>query len=136
MKSCNSTVELPLKLVILSHYEELTVCTPLPPLTLKHPKPKHFRYPIEILTIGDELRKERMDRGLTQHQVSEMLGVNRNVVYEVELNRRTNTIYALNKISLFLKYIPKTLNIDKNTLQGKLIAYRIWTGKTYLQHWW
>ncbi len=32
-----------------------------------------------------------MDRGLTQYQVSEMLGVNRNFVCEIELNRRTNT---------------------------------------------
>ena len=74
-----------------------------------------------------------MDRGLTQHQVSKILKVNRNFVYEVELNRRTNTIYALNKISIFLGYIPKTLSIDENTIQGKLITYRIWKGKTFLQ---
>jgi len=74
-----------------------------------------------------------MDRGLTQHQVSKALEVNRNFVYEVELNRRTNTIYSMHKICTFLGYIPKTLNIDENTLQGKLIAYRIWTGQTYLQ---
>lgn len=74
-----------------------------------------------------------MDRELTQHQVSEMMKVNRNFVYEVELNRRTNTIYSTHKICAFLGYIPKTLNIDENTLQGKLMAYRIWTGQTYLQ---
>ncbi len=39
----------------------------------------------------------------------------------------------MHKVCLFFGYIPKTLNIDENTLQGKLIAYRIWTGKTYLQ---
>lgn len=74
-----------------------------------------------------------MDRGLTQHQISKTLKVNRNFVYEVELNRRTNTIYSMYKVCAFLGYIPKTLNIDENTLQGKLIAYRIRTGKTYLQ---
>jgi len=56
-----------------------------------------------------------MDRGLTQHQVSKALEVNRNFVYEVELNRRTNTIYSMHKICTFLGYIPKTLNTGRKS---------------------
>jgi len=73
----------------------------------------------------------RLDRELTQHQVAKELGVNRNFVYECELNHRTNSIYALFNISKFLGYVPKTLNIDETTLQGKLFAHRIRNGHTY-----
>lgn len=90
-----------------------------------------WRYPREVLTVGDEFRKERMDRGLTQHEVAEMIRVNHNFVYEMELGYHTNTIYALHKVYLFLGYIPKTLGIDETTLQGKLFVHRIRNGYTY-----
>lgn len=52
-------------------------------------------------------------------------------MYEMELVHCTNTIYGLHKVYSFLGYIPKTLNIDETTLQGKLLAYRIKNGLTY-----
>ena len=104
---------------------------PISPVRLQTPKPKHFRYPSGIVTVGDELRSVRIDRGLTQHQVAEMIGVNRNFICEMELGHHTNTIYALHKVFLFLGYIPTTLNIDEKTLKGKLFAYRIKQGYTY-----
>jgi transcriptional regulator with XRE-family HTH domain len=73
----------------------------------------------------------RLDRGLTQQQVSERIGVNRNFVYEMELGHHNHTIYALHKLYLFLGYIPQALKIDETTLQGKFKAYRICTGKTF-----
>ena len=107
--------------------------SPILPLDLTSQRPKHFRYPKEVLTVGDELRKVRIDRGLTQHEVARMIGVNRNFVYEFELNKRAHTIYALHKVFLFLGYIPNTLTIDEGTLRGKLFAHRIINGYTYTQ---
>lgn len=73
----------------------------------------------------------RMDRKLTQHQVAETLNINKNFIYELELNKKKPTIYALHKVYLFLGYIPKNLRVDKTTLQGKLFTHRIINGFTY-----
>jgi transcriptional regulator with XRE-family HTH domain len=64
----------------------------------------------------------RLDRGLTQQQVSEQIGVNRNFISEIELAHHTYTIHVLHKVFLFLGYIPLTLKINETTLQGKLFA--------------
>lgn len=85
------------------------------------------------MTVGDELRAIRLDRGLTQHEVARLMEVNRNFVYEFELSKRTNTIFALQKVYLFIGHIPHALNIDKNTLAGRLFAFRIRNGYTYQQ---
>jgi len=95
-----------------------TVCTPIPPLSLKHPKSKHFRYPTEILTVGDEVRAERINRGLTQHQADELIDTHKGFFNELEMGKRDNTIYVLYKATRFLGYIPKTLQIDETTLGG------------------
>ena len=104
---------------------------PILPLNLTSPKPKHFKYPAYIQTVGEELRKERMDRNLSQHAVAEMMGVNKNMVHEIELGKYGTTIYALHKVYTFLGYVPTTLNIDITALRGKLFAYRIRYGLTY-----
>lgn len=101
------------------------------PLKLTTRVPKHFRYPKEIRTIGDELRAERIIRGLTQHQVAHQMGVNPNFVYEYELNLKKNkTIFALHKIYLFLGFIPKTLQIDESKMRNRMYIHRIKNGNT------
>ena len=102
-------------------------------MQLKLSKPKCLRYPTEITTVGDEFRTVRLDRGLTQHEVGEMLGVNRNFIYELELNQHQLTIYSLHKAYLFLDYIPEVLKIDESTMRGQLFAYRIRHGYTYTE---
>ena len=83
------------------------------------------------MTVGDELKTERLNRRLTQHEVAKMIGVNRNFVYKMELNHHSNTIYALHKVYLFFGFLPKTLKIDETTLRGTLFAHRIRNGLTY-----
>ncbi|MCP4181198.1 MAG: transcriptional regulator [bacterium] len=106
------------------------VLSPKLPLELKSPKPKCSRYPKEVLTAGDELRSVRLDRGFTQHQVAKMIGVNRNFIYEMELGKHTNTIYALHKVYLFLGYIPITLKMPLG-LRKELFEYRIIYGYSF-----
>lgn len=74
---------------------------PISPLKLTTSKPKPQNYPKEILTVGDEFREARLDKGLTQHEVAKQLNVNKNFVYELELGKRKLTIFALHKTYLF-----------------------------------
>jgi len=58
-----------------------TLLSPILPLRLSTKKPKDRKYPKETLTIGDEFRKVRLDRGSTQHEVAKQLNVNKNFIY-------------------------------------------------------
>ncbi len=80
------------------------------------------------MTVGDEVRAERLNRGLTQHQVDELIGTHRGFFNELETGHRNNTIYVLYKATKFLGYIPKTLCIYETTLGGQLYAHRIKNG--------
>ncbi len=60
-----------------------------------------------------------------------MIEVNRNFVYEMELNHHTNTIFALHKAYLFLGYIPTTLKVDISDVRGKLFEHRIKNGFSF-----
>lgn len=58
-------------------------------------------------------------------------------MHELELNEKL-IIFASHKTFLFLGYILKNSHITENTLQGKLLAYRIkncltysWLGKEF-----
>jgi len=51
--------------------------SPILPLKLSAKKPKDRKYPKEVLTVGDEIRKARLDRNLTQKKVSKQLKVNK-----------------------------------------------------------
>jgi len=119
------------KSTMLTNDKSHTLLPPILPLSLSTKKPKDRKYPKEILTVGDEFKKARLDRKLTQLQIAEELNVNKNFVYELELNKRTLTIFALHKAYIFLGYIPKTLKIDENILQGKLFTFRIQKNLTY-----
>jgi hypothetical protein len=43
-------------------------------LSLRAKKPRDFRYPSEIRTLGDQLRARRLDLRLRQKEVAKMLG--------------------------------------------------------------
>src|SRR5512135_1805481 len=50
-------------------------------------KPEKSAYPKERKTLGDHLRKRRLDLGLLQREVAERLGVSEGSVWEWERNR-------------------------------------------------
>jgi DNA-binding XRE family transcriptional regulator len=50
-------------------------------------KPKDFRYPSRIKTLGDRLRARRLDLGLEQKRVARLLGVSEDTVCYWENNR-------------------------------------------------
>jgi DNA-binding transcriptional regulator YiaG len=70
-------------------------------------RPKNLAYPKEIVTLGDHLRKIRLDRQLIQNQVSISIGVTEDTITNWELNRNTPRKRYHSKIFKFLDYVPQ-----------------------------
>jgi len=62
-------------------------------------------YPQVLTTIGDHLRKRRLDLGLLQREVAERLGVDKTTITNWELNRTTPALRFLPPI-IALASIP------------------------------
>jgi hypothetical protein len=102
-----------------------------PPFSLNTPKPNHSLYPKEVLTVGDEVRTARLDRGLSQQEVCSMMSVSKGFVFEMEDRKDNNyTIFALHKAYIFLEKTPETLKLNECTLRGKLSIHRVKNGFT------
>lgn len=67
-------------------------------ITLTTPKPKPNGYPEKEKTIGDKIRKARMDRKLTQGELAKMLGVEVTTLRLWELNKCSPSTPSLQKI--------------------------------------
>jgi transcriptional regulator with XRE-family HTH domain len=58
------------------------------------------------VTIGDHIRKKRLDLNLFQKDVAKLLGVKECTITNWEKNHSQPTIHYLHKIIQFLGYIP------------------------------
>ncbi|MBU1700199.1 MAG: transcriptional regulator [Candidatus Eisenbacteria bacterium] len=76
-------------------------------LTLRTPKPLDRAYPTELQTIGDHVRKRRLDLGLTQQEVALMMGVNKTTIFNWEAGRVAPDLHALPEVLKFLGYDPR-----------------------------
>lgn len=78
-------------------------------LTVKRPLPD--KYPIEPKTIGEHIRKRRMDLKMTQKELSRKLGVTEDTItyWEVERSQPQKKFYS--SIISFLKYVPKNFKV-------------------------
>ncbi|MCB9284588.1 MAG: helix-turn-helix transcriptional regulator [Lewinellaceae bacterium] len=59
-------------------------------------------YPVELNTLGDHLRKTRLDRGLSQPDVAKILHVTPDTVTGWELNRHKPSVKSARAITEFL----------------------------------
>lgn len=73
---------------------------------LKALKPKPKAYPNEINTIGDHIRKKRLDLGLLQEHVATQIGVTEITICNWETNRYEAETRHLPQIIRFLGYTP------------------------------
>ena len=62
-------------------------------------------YPVNPITVGDHIRKSRMDRGLLQREVAEIIGVTESSVWNWEHGTEPELHYNP-RIIKFLGYIP------------------------------
>src|SRR5262249_26183545 len=69
---------------------------------LKGLKPKPYGYPNELNTLGDEIRKVRLERGLLQRDVARVIGVSVQSVVGWETNRRQPAVVHIPGIVRFL----------------------------------
>ncbi|MEX0813147.1 MAG: helix-turn-helix transcriptional regulator [Chitinophagales bacterium] len=104
------------------------VAYPILKKTLKALKPKPVAYPTKITTIGDHIRKKRLDLGLYQKDVAQFIGVTTDTITFWEKGRSKPTIKQMPKIITFLGYNPCIK--EAKTIGEKLYQYRIENGVT------
>ena len=91
-------------------------------ITLKAQKPLKKQYPKELKTIGDHIKKRRLDLDLLQKDVAELIGVQKDSICNWENNRSSPKIHFLPRINEFLGYIP--FESPKNSIADRIKAYR------------
>lgn len=94
--------------------------------TFKAKRPKNPGYPAALDTLGDHLRKTRLDRGLSQSDVARLLNVTEDTVTGWELNRHKPPARLAKVIIQFLGFCP----YQAKSLGKQLYYARLITGKT------
>lgn len=70
------------------------------------PRPKSPHYFKELNTLGDHIRKRRLDLGLMQKEAAEQIGVSDATIYNWERNATSPTAHAMPAVLRFLGYDP------------------------------
>src|SRR5262249_55091544 len=73
-------------------------------VALKADKPKSANYPKTLKTIGDHIRRKRLQLGLFQRQVARDIGVDESTLFNWERNKVQPQIHYLARILEFLGY--------------------------------
>ena len=97
-------------------------------LEFKAKKPKNPAYPKTLTTLGDHIRKRRLDLGLWQKDVAATLGVTISAVTNWELNRVTPYFTYLPKIIAFLGYTPAPFDKMSDNFVERMKLYRLTHG--------
>lgn len=95
-------------------------------VTLSANKPPSEAYPKSLQTIGEHLRKRRLDLKLFQKEVGKLMGVDTLTVSNWENNLTSPRLYLLPKVYHVLRYNP--LQSNATTLGEKIEQYRIQKG--------
>ena len=99
-------------------------CIPALPFctaTLTTEKPKDSAYPEQLVTLGDHIRRRRLDLGLLQRQVADQLGVCKSVVWRWETGETEPELRFLPKIFGFIGGDPRPEPTEVGT---RLIRWR------------
>jgi transcriptional regulator with XRE-family HTH domain len=98
-----------------------------------------------LATIGDHLRKRRLDLGLLQREAAERIGVDHCTITNWELNRTKPALRFLTRILRFLDYIPfaqgrslpERLRVSRRTLglSQRELARRLDVDESTLARW-
>ena len=75
-------------------------------VTLRAQKPLAPEYPRELKTLGDHIRRRRLDLGLLQRDVGNIIGVAQGTVMVWEGNRRPIAPRLVPDVLAFLGYEP------------------------------
>ena len=95
-------------------------------VTLSAKKPISEAYPKTLKTVGDHLRKRRLDLKLYQKDVAKAIGVDSLTICNWEKNRTSPRLYLMPKVFEFLGYYAFESN--DLSLGDQIKAYRIREG--------
>jgi len=95
-------------------------CVAILPITLTCPKPS--KLPQNPHTWGEHIKKRRLELGLYQAEVAEILVVTESTVTNWEKNKTDPTLQLLPKIIKFVGYDP--MPGDTENLGEKMLRYR------------
>ena len=93
---------------------------PICQITLKAQKPSLI--PQNPQSIGEHIRKRRLEQNLFQADVARLIGVEETSIYNWESNRSNPSVKYIPEIIKFLGYLPDIF--PNKTLGEKLIYYR------------
>ena len=85
----------------------LTPALPFCDLVLRTPKPLGREYPTKLRSIGDHLRKRRLDLGLLQREAALRIGVDKTTVFNWEAGTASPNLRAIPGLVRFLGYDPR-----------------------------
>ncbi len=85
-------------------------------------KPKPIGYPPHPQSVGEHIRKKRMDVGISQGVLARQLGVSEDCVCYWEQNRNQPRLYQYPAIIKFLGYYP--FDHETETFGGKIKRYK------------
>jgi len=94
------------------------------------PKPK-YQFFDEPQTLGDKIRKRRLELGLLQKDVAAIIGVCEETITLWEGNRAQPLVTTYPKIIEFLSYFP--FDIDTSSFVGKIKNYRFRLGLSQVE---
>jgi len=107
-----------------------TVALPFCHLSIEALRPLPGDYPTELKTVGDHIRRRRLDLGLYQREVAKMFSVSKDTVHLWERHGNVPEIRLMVAIIGFLGYMPQAKPIG---LPQQLHAYRMIRGLTQRQ---
>lgn len=90
-------------------------------LTIRASKPKPDGYPNEPKTLGEHLKKRRLDLGLIQRDVAKRVEVDKTSVWNWETDRNVPELRFMPAILAFLGYDPRP---GEHTLGKRLVRFR------------
>jgi DNA-binding XRE family transcriptional regulator len=89
--------------------------------------PPSRAYPVSLTTLGDLIRKRRLDVKLLQKDVAAILGVDTTTINNWERNRCKPRLYLFPRIVQFLGYSPFPI-ATKHTIGEEIKVYRLMHG--------
>jgi transcriptional regulator with XRE-family HTH domain len=98
----------------------ITLALPFCHICLKAEKPKNPAYPESLNSLGDHIRKRRLDLKLLQKEVAKRLEVDTTTITNWELNRTSPSLPFIPRIIEFLGYVPTEMSPSN---PGELIAF-------------
>jgi len=90
-------------------------------VVLNAQKPRSPKYPKELKTVGDHIRKKRLDLGLIQKEAASRIGVSEATVYNWERNASAPQVKQLPGVVRFLGHYPYP---PAGSFSDKLMAVR------------